>query len=114
LGGCCAAAVTKNIDAFLAKAAVAAGELEAIEDARETIEKLKNVADNIGAVKKAAEQCAKVPSSIKPEQYSGWKSVTSQAGVEAAVKAYKKKFDKTLYEAAKCQAVVSRALRVMK
>lgn len=108
------AAVTKNIDAFLAKAAVAAGELEAIEDARETIAKLKNVADNIGAVKKAAEQCAKLPSSIKPEQYSGWKSVTSQAGVEAAVKAYKMKFDKTLYEAAKCQAVVTRAMRVMK
>jgi len=108
------AAVTKNIDAFLAKAAVAAGELEAIEDARETIAKLKNVADNINAVKKAAEQCAKLPDFIKPEQYSGWKSVTSQAGVEAAVKAYKKKFDKPLYEAAKCQAVVTRAMRVMK
>ena len=81
------AAATKNIDAFLAKAAVAAGELEAIEDARETIAKLKNVADNIGAVKKAAEQCAKVQNSIKPEQYSGWKSVTTQADVEATVNA---------------------------
>jgi hypothetical protein len=107
------AAVTKNIDAFLAKAAVAAGELDAIEDARETIAKLRNVADNISAVKKAAEQCAKLPDSIKPEQYSGWQSVTSQAGVEAAVKAYKKKFDKPLYEAAKCHAVVTRAMRVL-
>ena len=85
-----------------------------IEDARETIAKLRNVADNISAVKKAAEQCAKLPDSIKPEQYSGWKSVTSQAGVETAVKAYKKKFDKPLYKAAKCQAVVTRAMRVMK
>ena len=51
---------------------------------------------------------------MKPDQYSGWKTVTSQAGVEAAVKAYKKKFDKALYEAAKCQAVVTRAIRVMK
>lgn len=49
---------------------------------------------------------------MKPEQYSGWKSVTTQAGVEAAVEAYKKKFDKTLCEAAKCQAVV--AMRGMK
>lgn len=84
-------AVTKNIDAFLAKAAkaaITAGELEVIG--------------------------TKLPNSIKPEQYSGWKSVASLAGVEAAVKAYKKKFDKPLYETAKCQAVVTRAMRVMK
>lgn len=108
------AAVTKNIDAFLAKAAAAAGELETIEDAKETIATLKKVADNINAVKAAAEQCVKLPNSIKPEQYSGWQSVTSQAGVEAAVKAYKAKFDKPLYAAAKCQAIVTRAMRVMK
>lgn len=58
------AAVTNNIDAFLAKVAVATGELETIEDARETTAKLKDIADNISAVKKAAEQCAKVPRSI--------------------------------------------------
>lgn len=108
------AAVTKNIDAFLAKAAAAAGELDAIEDAKETIAKLKNVADNINAIRAAAEQCAKLPSSIKPEQFSGWQDVTSQAGVDAAVKAYKAKFDKPLYAAAKCQAVVTRARRVTK
>lgn len=106
-------AVSKNIDTFLAKAAIAAGGLGAIEDARETIAKLRNVADNISAVKKAAEQCAKLLDFIQPEQYSGWQSVTSQAGVEAAVKAYKKKFDKPLYEAAKCHAVVTRAMRVL-
>ena len=74
------AAVTKNMDTFLAKAATPAGELKAIEDTRETVPKLKNVADTISAVKKAAEQYIKLSSSIKMEQYTGWQSATSQAG----------------------------------
>ena len=66
------AAVTKNIDTILARTATTAGELEVIKDARGTIAKLKLVADNISAVKKDAEQCAKLPISMESEQDTGW------------------------------------------
>lgn len=107
------AAVAKKVDEFVAKASKAAGELDAIKTAKESIKTLNAVADNINAIRAAAVKCATIPEAIKPNKYNGWKRVKSEADVEAAVETYKKKVARSLRAAAKCQAVVTRVQRVL-
>jgi hypothetical protein len=107
------AAVNRNVDAFLAKATRAAGEMEWIKSAKDTIDYLKPVAANIQAIQTAAKECAKVPLSITPAEYPGWTNVKSAKQVDYAVAAYERTFYSTLHRAAKCQAVIMRTSRVL-
>lgn len=108
------AVVTKDVDRLLGKVANAVGELEAIWAAKGSIKALSTVADDIKAIQTAAKQCAQVPDKFQPKEFSGWKSVRSEEEVDAAVIAFKKKFEKPLYAAARCQAVLTRVERLLK
>lgn len=107
------AAVTRNVDGFLANAAKAAGEIAQIKIAKDNIDALKSVANDIKAIQTQATECAKVPRSITPDAYPGWNSVYSQETLNSAVNEYKKVYTQTLFAAAKCRAVVVRASRLV-
>jgi hypothetical protein len=107
------AAVNKNVDAFLAKAVGAAGELEMVKTAKDSIDALGPVANNLAAIRAAAKECATVSANITPPEFPGWKDVKSEDDVAAAVAAYEKTFTTALYDAAKCQAVVTRVGRLL-
>lgn len=106
------AAVSRNVDKFLANAANAAGEIDQIKIAKDSIGELKAVANEIKAIQTAAVECAKVPHSITPDAYSGWKTVSSWETLSAAVDQYKQVYSRTLFDAARCRAVVDRAGRL--
>ena len=107
------AVVARNVDEFVTKAFKAAGEIEAIQSARRSIKTLKDVVNDINAIRTAAVKCATVPKAIWPSEYSGWRQVKSGTDVEAAVEAYKRKVVKPLRAAAECQAVVIRVQRLL-
>jgi copper chaperone CopZ len=107
------AVVTKNVDSFLGKLASVAGEIDLVMVAKEDIDKLRTVANDIGAIQAAAQQCAKVSTSITPQAFPGWKDVVSQATLETAVAAYERSFREPLIAAARCQAVYMRASRAI-
>jgi hypothetical protein len=102
------AVVARNVDEFVTKAFKAAGELEAIQSARKSIETLKDGVNDINAIRTAAVKCATVPKAIQPNEYPGWRQVRSAADVKAAVGAYKRKVTEPLRAAVECQAVVTR------
>jgi hypothetical protein len=108
------AIVTKNVDRLLAKVANAAGDLEAIQTAKQSIAGLRTVANDLKAIQTAAKQCAQVPKNIQPKGFPGWKAVTSEEEVDAAVNAFRGKFEEPLYAAARCQAVVVRVERLLR
>jgi hypothetical protein len=101
------------VDEFVTKAFKAAGEIEAIQSARRSIKALKDVVNDINAIRTAAVKCATVPKAIWPSEYSGWRQVKSETDVEAAVEAYERKVAKPLRAAAECQAVVIRVQRLL-
>lgn len=107
------AAVTRNVDGFLANASKAAGEIAQIKIAKDSIDALKSVANDIKVIQAQANECAKVPLSITPNEYPGWNSVSSWETLNAAVNEYKKAYTQTLFAAAKCRAVVVRASRLV-
>jgi hypothetical protein len=107
------AAIAKKVDEFVTKAFKAAGEIEAIQSARRSIKALKDVVNDINAIRTAAVKCATVPKAIWPSEYSGWRQVKSETDVEAAVEAYERKVAKPLRAAAECQAVVIRVQRLL-
>ena len=106
-------AVNRDVDVFLAKATRVTGEIKWIKSAKDTINALKSAASNIPAIQKAAKECAKVPLHITPAEYPGWAKVRSAKQVDHAVAAYEKIFSRDMHRAAKCQAVVIRANRVL-
>jgi hypothetical protein len=107
------AVVAKDVDGFLSKAVSAAGEIDEVMAAKKAIEELKTVTDDIKAIRSAALECAKVPTSITPAKFSGWKEVMSAETLKAAVAAYEKSFSVIMFAAARCQAVAVRAGRVI-
>jgi hypothetical protein len=107
------AAVNRDVDVFLALAIRVTGEIMWIKSAKDTINALKSAASNIPAIQKAAKECAKVPLHITPAEYPGWANVRSAKQVDHAVAAYEKIFSREMHRAAKCQAVVIRANRVL-
>jgi hypothetical protein len=106
-------AVTKKVDKTLIGVISVAGELQAIQSAKRSIMVLTTVANDIVAIQAAARECARVPADITPEGYEQWKYVKSEQMLGSAVEAYEQKFSKALEDAAKCQAVVVRAERVL-
>ncbi|KAH8757751.1 hypothetical protein BGZ57DRAFT_908034 [Hyaloscypha finlandica] len=106
-------AVNRDVDVFLAKATRVTGEIKWIKSAKDTINALKSAASNTPAIQKAAKECAKVPLHITPAEYPGWAKVRSAKQVDHAVAAYEKIFSRDMHRAAKCQAVVIRANRVL-
>lgn len=107
------AAVDKNVDALFNKAINAVGEVEAIRSAKSTIQALKTAADDIKAIQAAAKRCARVPRSITPGRFPGWKNVDSQQKLNSAVRAYKELLGTKLKAAAQCEAVVVRTRRLI-
>lgn len=107
------AAVKRNVDGFIANAANAAGEIAQIKVAKDNIDALKSVANDIKAIQTQATECAKVPRRITPDEYPGWTSVSSPETLNAAVNQYKQVYSQTLFAAAKCRAVVVRASRLV-
>ncbi|KAK3619409.1 hypothetical protein LTR56_024035 [Elasticomyces elasticus] len=107
------AVVTRNVDEFVTKASKAAGELEAIQSAKKSIETLKDVENDINAIRTTAVKCATLPKAIQPNEYPGWRQVKSGIDVEAAVEAYKRKVAEPLRAAAECQAIVYRVQRLL-
>jgi len=105
--------VTKNVDAALVKLVGAADELQAIKSAKSSIETLRTVANDIGAIRSAARKCTRVPKAITPQGYPHCENVRSEKMLIAAVEAYKRAFTGPLKAAAECQAVVVRADRVL-
>ncbi|KXJ87848.1 hypothetical protein Micbo1qcDRAFT_178498 [Microdochium bolleyi] len=106
------AAAAKKIDRFMTDAVTIVGDLDAIEKAVDTIDKLQGVANDLRAIKKAAEDCVTVPYGISPQTYPGWKDVNSRASLEAAVAKYKTVYKESLKKAAECRAVTLRVRRL--
>lgn len=106
------AAVSRNVDKFLANAANAAGEIDQIKIAKANIGKLQAVANDIKAIQTAAIECAKVPLRITSDEYAGWKTVSSWETLRAAVDEYKQVYGRALFDAARCRAIVNRVGRL--
>ncbi|KAH7041493.1 uncharacterized protein B0I36DRAFT_358658 [Microdochium trichocladiopsis] len=106
------AAMKGQIDRFMTNAVTLVGDLNAVQEAVDTIEKLQGVADDLRAIKEAAEECVSVPYGISPKTYPGWKDVYSQESLEAAVAKYKTVYKEALQKAAKCRSVTIRVRRL--
>lgn len=106
--------VEKTVHGFMEKVISAAGELELVKSEKDDIEALKTVANDIKAIQAAARKCTTVPENIMPEKYPGWQAVTSWKHVKVAVAKYEEAFVYPLYDAARCQAVATRAGRLLK
>lgn len=106
------AIVTKNVDQLTAKALAIGGEIEIIQSVTKAVEAFKPVAQNLQAIKQAAEKCRILPSRVRPDQFVGFKSVRSKADVDRAVDEYQRSIAALLLDAAQCHAVLKRITRI--
>ncbi|KAK0616121.1 hypothetical protein B0T17DRAFT_601976 [Bombardia bombarda] len=86
------AAITRDVDGFLSKAASAANDIDMVVSAKKGIEKPQTAANSMVAIREAATECAKVPWSITPNAFPDWEKVTSWDTLNATVIAYQQHF----------------------
>ncbi|MCJ1251234.1 hypothetical protein MMC30_008465 [Trapelia coarctata] len=107
------ALINQKTDELLGAACAAVAELEVVKKAKEAIEELRDISNDINQIKKAANKCGVITNSIMPPSYESFKNVRSEADVEKAVSDYQNWVAASIYKIAKCRSVVTRIERAV-
>ncbi|KAJ5357986.1 hypothetical protein N7541_005144 [Penicillium brevicompactum] len=107
------AVINGKADAALGSAIGAVAELQAIQKAVATIEKLKGVEKNLQEIKKAAEKCALAPK-FTPANFPAFRNLKQRTDINKAMVEYRKFVEVPVKQLAECKAVGERINRLMK
>ncbi|KAJ5335319.1 hypothetical protein N7452_007722 [Penicillium brevicompactum] len=107
------AVINGKADAALGSAIGAVAELQAIQKAVATIEKLKGVQKNLQEIKKAAEKCALAPK-FTPANFPAFRNLKQRTDINKAMVEYRKFVEVPVKQLAECKAVGERINRLMK
>lgn len=108
------ALINKKTDELLGAACSAVAELEVVRKAKDAIEELRDVTNDINQIRKAADKCGVITASIMPPSFDSFKNVRSKADVEKAISDYQNWVASSIYKVAKCRSVVARIDRAIK